>query len=41
MMQVSAKALPGPRIGVRPVPGYKFSISTLYNLIDAQIMFIE
>ena len=40
-MQASAEALPGPKMEVRPIPVYKLYISTLYKLIDAQLMFIE
>ena len=40
-MQASAAALPGPKMEVRPIPVYKLCISTLYKLIDAQLMFIE
>ena len=40
-LQALSEALPGPRIGVMPVPVYKLCLSPLYNLIDAQLIFIE
>ena len=40
-LQALSEALPGPRIGVRPVPVYKLYISPLYNFTDAQLIFIE
>ena len=40
-LQALSEALPGPRIGVRPVPVYKLYISPLCNFTDAQLIFIE
>ena len=40
-LQALSEALPGPRIEARPVPVYKLCISPLYNLTDAQLIFIE
>ena len=40
-LQALSEALPGPRIGVRPVPVYKLYIFPLCNFTDAQLIFIE
>ena len=40
-LQALSEALPGPRIGVRAVPVYDLCVSTLYNSIDVQLMFVE